>query len=94
MYYFRDIQKQYSDRKLLNGISFMIGKRERIGLVGRNGAGKSTLIKIIAGEMSSDGGSIEIPSGTTIGYLKQEFNYKKGISVLEETLGCFKEIKE
>jgi ATP-binding cassette subfamily F protein 3 len=92
MYYFRDITKSYSDRNLLDQISFMIGKKERIGLVGRNGAGKSTLLKIIANELSADGGKVEIPSGTSIGYLKQELNYNKGVTVMEEALSCHKEV--
>jgi ATP-binding cassette subfamily F protein 3 len=40
--------------------------------VGRNGAGKSTLLKLIAGMYEADGGRIEAPSGTRIGYLAQE----------------------
>ena len=43
-----------------------------IGLVGRNGAGKSSLLKLIAGHYEADGGRIETPSGTRIGYLAQE----------------------
>ena len=40
----------------------MIGKKERIGLIGRNGAGKSTLLKIISDKQSPDDGKIEFPS--------------------------------
>ena len=40
--------------------------------MGRNGAGKSTLLKLIAGMYEADGGRIEAPSGTRIGYLAQE----------------------
>ena len=46
--------------------------KAHIGLVGRNGAGKSSLLKLIAGLDEADGGSIEAPSGTRIGYLAQE----------------------
>ena len=65
----------------MNDISFMIGKKERIGLIGRNGAGKSTMLKIIADIARPDEGSIELPTGTTIGYLRQEFE-------LDETKNC------
>ncbi len=91
MYYFRNISKSYGERHLLDGISFMIGKKERIGLVGRNGAGKSTFLKIIANEISLDDGNVELPSGTSIGYLKQELNYKSNITVLEEALSALQE---
>ena len=91
MYYVRNISLQFGDRKLMNNISFMIGKKERIGLIGRNGAGKSTLLKIIADIMRPDTGGIEMPSNTTIGYLKQEFELDEDQTVLGETMTCFEE---
>lgn len=82
---------QFGDRILMNKISFMIGKKERIGLIGRNGAGKSTLLKIIADLMSPDDGKIEMPANTTIGYLKQEFELDESLTVIGETMTCFEE---
>ncbi|MDF1699092.1 MAG: ABC-F family ATP-binding cassette domain-containing protein [Saprospiraceae bacterium] len=75
----------------MNNISFMIGKKERIGLIGRNGAGKSTLLKIIGDIMRPDKGKVEMPANTTIGYLKQEFELDESQTVLEETMSCFEE---
>jgi len=89
LYYLRDIYLQYGDRKLLNNISFMIGKKERIGLIGRNGAGKSTLLKIIADESRPDSGKVELPAETTVGYLRQEFEFNEDMEVLAEALSCF-----
>lgn len=83
---------------ILNGISFSLNEREKIGLVGANGSGKSTLLKALSGELSIDSGTIKL-NGQTIGYLKQEIPYsfnnysildyiKKeiGIDVLERRL--------
>ncbi|MEE9437426.1 MAG: ABC-F family ATP-binding cassette domain-containing protein [Saprospiraceae bacterium] len=75
----------------MDKISFMIGRKERIGLIGRNGAGKSTLLKIIAEIMSPDAGKIEMPTNTTIGYLKQEFELDENMTVIGETMTCFEE---
>jgi len=75
----------------MNNISFMIGKKERIGLIGRNGAGKSTMLKIIADIIRPDVGKIELPSNTTIGYLKQEFELDESKTVIDETMDCFEE---
>ncbi len=91
MYYIRDISVQFGNRKLMNNISFMIGKKERIGLIGRNGAGKSTLLKIIADIIRPDSGKIELPTNTSIGYLKQEFELDENQTVLAETMSCFEE---
>src|SRR5690606_15244940 len=44
----------------------------RIGLIGRNGAGKSTLVRVIAGLLEPDGGSLDMPNGARIGYIAQE----------------------
>jgi len=57
---------------ILDHASAALPPRARVGLVGRNGAGKSTLLKVIAGVYEPDGGSIDTPSGTRIGYVAQE----------------------
>ena len=44
------ISVEFSAKPLLDDISFVVNKRDRIALVGKNGAGKSTLLKIIAGQ--------------------------------------------
>lgn len=60
---------------LLNDISFQINSKDRIGLVGNNGAGKTTLLKIIMGLQIPDTGTVEKPSGLTMGYLPQQISY-------------------
>jgi ATP-binding cassette, subfamily F, member 3 len=84
-----NIYVQYGERILLDRLNFVVGDRERIGLVGRNGAGKSTLLKIIAGAQLPDEGTITRPGGSTLGFLHQEMNLPKGKTVLEETLTAF-----
>ncbi len=68
------ITKTFIGTPVLNNIDFKLGGSKKIALVGRNGAGKSTLIKIIAGVMEPDSGSLEI-QGETIGYIPQEFDF-------------------
>ncbi|MBL8838752.1 MAG: ABC-F family ATP-binding cassette domain-containing protein, partial [Alphaproteobacteria bacterium] len=57
---------------VLDRASATIPARSRVGIVGRNGAGKSTLLKIISGVTDADGGSVETPRDTRIGYVAQE----------------------
>ncbi|MBP7273476.1 MAG: ABC-F family ATP-binding cassette domain-containing protein [Saprospiraceae bacterium] len=85
---------KYGDRVLLDNISFVIGNRDRVGLVGRNGAGKSTTLKILAGEVRPHDGNITKPSNATIGFLHQEMHIPKGKSVKEETMSVFGDIQK
>ena len=79
----------FSGGYLFRDISFVVGNRDRIGLVGKNGAGKSTLMKVMAGKQEYESGSVVISAGQTIGYLPQEMVPSSQISVLEEALTAF-----
>jgi ATPase subunit of ABC transporter with duplicated ATPase domains len=58
---------------ILDGVDLDVIPGRRIGLVGPNGVGKSTLLKVIAGQLAVDAGSIATtPPNATIGYLPQE----------------------
>lgn len=76
---------------LFDNVSFVIGDKDRIGLVGKNGAGKSTLLKILSKMQEPETGSIIIPQEQTIGYLPQEMVPSSTMSVIEETLTAFEE---
>ncbi|MDD3789235.1 MAG: ATP-binding cassette domain-containing protein, partial [Petrimonas sp.] len=54
---------------LLDSISFVLNKNERIALAGKNGAGKSTLLKLMAGAQQPTSGIISYPKEVTVGYL-------------------------
>mgnify|MGYP003291345248 CR=1 FL=1 len=57
---------------LLDGVSLDISKGDRIGLVGRNGSGKSSLLKVIAGELEPDSGTIVRQPSLRIATLPQD----------------------
>jgi ATP-binding cassette subfamily F protein 3 len=59
-------------RPILSGASAAIRKGARVGLIGRNGAGKSTLMKVLIGQIDPDGGSVDMPRRTRIGYIAQD----------------------
>ena len=79
-----NISKSYSDKRLLEDISFSINDNEKIGIIGVNGTGKSTLLKIIAQVESFDSGNIITNNNLTISYLPQKIDYDEELTVLEQ----------
>ncbi|HIF9344179.1 TPA: ATP-binding cassette ATPase Uup [Photobacterium damselae] len=65
-------QLAYGDHPLLDKAEFVLQPNERVCLVGRNGAGKSTLMKVIAGEILLDDGSIQRQSELVVSRLEQD----------------------
>lgn len=76
---------------LFKDVSFVIGDKDRIGLVGKNGAGKSTLLKILHKEIEPESGTIIITSGFKTGYLPQEIIGKYNTTIWDETMSAFSE---
>ena len=68
----RDVSLGFGGPPLLSQVQLQIEAGERICLVGRNGAGKSTLMKIIAGELQPDSGTLERTQNLRVTRLSQE----------------------
>lgn len=83
---------EFSGEALFNEISFLINKRDRIGLTGKNGAGKTTLLKVLCGLQNYDKGELAIPKDTKIGYLPQQMEVSDTENLFEETKKAFSEI--
>lgn len=79
---------------LLDNISYVISKKDRVALVGKNGAGKSTMLKIIAGIQDPSSGRVNRPKDVTIGYLPQQMVHEDGRTVIEEAELAFAHIFE
>jgi len=80
------------ERKLLNGIHWVILPGKRMALIGPNGAGKTTLLNILHGDLIPDSGEMIKPKNTSIGYLPQEETAPKGGSLIESVLQRQKDI--
>lgn len=78
---------------LFEEVTFRLGAGDRVGLVGKNGAGKSTMLKILAGDFKPDSGSIATEKEIKMGFLRQDIDFDKGRTVLEEAYQAFEEIK-
>ncbi|MDP4270847.1 MAG: ABC-F family ATP-binding cassette domain-containing protein [Bacteroidota bacterium] len=77
---------------LLDDITYVINKKDRIGLVGKNGAGKSTMLKILAGVQTPTRGNVSYPKEVTIGYLPQHMVHDNSRTVIEEAEQAFKHL--
>ena len=66
------ICKSYGERKLIDDFSYIFLKGDRVGFIGPNGCGKSTLMKMIAGLIPPDSGTITIGQTVKMGYYAQE----------------------
>ncbi|GHA20571.1 ATP-binding protein [Devosia pacifica] len=68
----QDIGLTFGGTALLEGAEMIVGRGERIALVGRNGSGKSTLLRIASGQVNQDSGRRFVEPSATLRYLPQE----------------------
>ena len=79
-----NISMEFSARPILNDITFLINKRDRVALIGKNGAGKTTLLRLIAGEEEPTSGRISKDKDLRIGYLPQHMIHNEGTTLRQE----------
>jgi phospholipid/cholesterol/gamma-HCH transport system ATP-binding protein len=69
---FRDIHLSFDDRKILDGVSFVVRRGETKLILGRSGGGKSTIIRLILGLLKPDSGQILIDGEDVTDYTEEE----------------------
>jgi len=84
-----DAARRFGSRTLFEHANWLIGPKDRVGLVGANGTGKSTLLKLLCGLESPDAGSVTRARGVTAGYLPQEGLTLSGRTVFAECMSVF-----
>ena len=82
----QNIEKSYGTRLLFKEVSMIFTTEKRLGLVGINGTGKSTFLKILAGQMEADKGTIERNGKASIYYLAQTPDFDAEATLLEAVL--------
>ena len=83
----REAGMSFGAKHVFSGADFVIGKGDRIALVGRNGEGKTTLAKMIVGLLAPTEGSIRIGANVNIGYYAQnQEDLMNGERTVYETL--------
>ncbi len=66
------VSKSFDGRSLIEDFSYILLRRDRVGIIGPNGCGKTTLLKIMAGMLSPDAGSAVVGDTVKIGYFSQD----------------------
>lgn len=81
-----NLTKSFGDNLLFENISFGIADNQRVALIAKNGTGKTTLLNIIAGNEDYQGGTISFRRDLRIGYLDQNPDFPKELSVIDACL--------
>jgi ATP-binding cassette, subfamily F, member 3 len=91
-----NLKKAYGGQDVLKDVSFEVGDREKVALVGANGAGKSSLLKIVAGVLQPDEGSVrrQGEAANELAYLPQDAGVRSGRSLWDEMLSSFPELQQ
>ena len=88
-----NLRKAYSEKLLIDGLSFSLPRGGIVGIIGPNGAGKTTLFRMIVGQETADAGELEIGETVRIAYAGQLREMEPNNSVWQEVSGGLEQIK-
>ncbi len=86
------VSLEFYSKSILEDISFLVNRKDKIAIVGKNGAGKTTLLRLIKGEYEPTAGSISYDKNISIGYLPQQMQHAEGTTVKEEVRKAFQHV--
>jgi len=66
-----DLRLRLGDKLLVDKLNLLLGKGERIGIVGRNGTGKTTLLRAILGQVAPESGHVVVGTNSKLAYFDQ-----------------------
>ena len=81
-----DLAKDIAGAPLLRGVALKLERGERLTVAGPNGAGKTTLLRMLAGELSLDGGELTLAKGTRVALHDQRPPRERGLSLRDYVL--------
>ena len=78
---FEDVSCVLGDRKIVEGLNFLVTSGMRVGLVGPNGSGKTTLLRLLTGELQPSAGTIKKAASLKIVYFSQTRELEEGVTL-------------
>ena len=78
---FEDVSCVLGDRKIVEGLNFLITSGMRVGLVGPNGSGKTTLLRLLTGELQPTSGTLKTAASLKIVYFSQTRELEEGVTL-------------
>ena len=94
MFDVQNLSLAFGGRPILHRASFKVEDGERAAIIGANGTGKSTLLRLIAGIITPDEGTVSVPKNTEVGYLPQEITLESDHSVIGECRQVYADLLE
>jgi ATP-binding cassette subfamily F protein uup len=84
----RGVSKSFDDQMIIENVSLILQRGERIGIVGKNGAGKTTFLRVLLGELEPDAGEVILGKNTGVAYYDQQrAQLDPSFTVYEAALG-------
>jgi ATP-binding cassette subfamily F protein uup len=81
------LRVEIAGRVLVRNLDFILGRGDRVGILGPNGCGKTTLLKTLLGQLAPAAGGVTIGGNTRIGYLDQTRCGLDDAETVSRTLG-------
>ena len=78
---FEDVSCVLGDRKIVEGLNFLVTNGMRVGLVGPNGSGKTTLLRLLTGELQPTAGTIKKAASLKMVYFSQTRELEEGVTL-------------
>eukprot|EP00240_Pyramimonas_obovata_P005945 CAMPEP_0118942626 /NCGR_PEP_ID=MMETSP1169-20130426/36518_1 /TAXON_ID=36882 /ORGANISM="Pyramimonas obovata, Strain CCMP722" /LENGTH=340 /DNA_ID=CAMNT_0006887671 /DNA_START=35 /DNA_END=1057 /DNA_ORIENTATION=- len=84
-----DVHKSFGDKAVLAGVSFSIYKGEAVGIIGPSGCGKSTVLKLLAGLLAPDAGTVKVLGQERLGLVSDEENTDLRVGMVFQSAALF-----
>jgi ATP-binding cassette subfamily F protein 3 len=84
------VSKGYGNHPVLREVDLLVRHGERLAITGPNGGGKSTLLRLIAGDLSPDGGRLRLGAGVIPAYYGQE---QEGLDLTQTPLQAMRALR-